>query len=197
MRAVSFTSNAEELARTFANYAKLNGRELEPLFVEENRKLATELYTQTALIAPTKAEIAADVKALGWKIPKWFHKGGKRGWRFGRGKAKAGKKETLEEMEAKVIRIRTNHAKYIASGWLGAIIALGGKTSSKVDPERGGIEVSHSPGQVEITIWNASDGVVTMDNKKNFSGKAMGNRRLDMLGYIARKLSEAGIPHQA
>lgn len=82
---MTVTTNAASLAQTFRNYAEVYGSrhpDVGPakMLIENARKLATDLYNVSAEIAPTQAQIAADVKKLGWKIPKKFPDG-----RIGRG----------------------------------------------------------------------------------------------------------------
>jgi len=83
----SSSSQLETLRGSFRHYAEwytdahpdANAAEL---FVDQGRKFATELYVQTAAIAPSNSEIASDVKAQGWEIPVKFADG-----RLGRGVA--------------------------------------------------------------------------------------------------------------
>ena len=179
---------------TLRELVQWNHRDATDLFLAEGRKTATALYTATAEIAPTREEIASDVRALGWKIPKWFHTGGARGWRFGRGKTTrdSGKKMTLEQVIAKVVRIRFNHSKFMATGWLPAILDLGGSTrSSKVDHSRGGATIARTPAEVKITMWNSTDGIEIMEAKDGFCARAFNARIADMQVYIARTTREA------
>ncbi len=171
-------SNAEAMRANFLAYARVNRRNTEQLIVDDYRKFATDLYVETAKIAPTRAEIAADVKALGWKIPRKFADG-----RLGRGvpaqwlghalikrnrrlrkkgrpskailaaeEAFMAQRPTLAQMQQFVIANRYNSRLYLASGWLGAIMDLGGslrRTSGKIDRARGGAFVGRSPGRAD------------------------------------------------
>lgn len=162
------------MSETFRKYADWNHRDGAELFVDQTRKLATELYTQTAAIAPSEAEIAADVRAQGWKIPKRFAdgregRGSNRAWagwsywqaiknktikRFrGRGarqknweqeSAMRDQKPTLAMMQAYVIALRKNARLFLASGWLGAIFDLGGSLKKSSG------KVDHERGGAEI-----------------------------------------------
>jgi hypothetical protein len=194
------------------------------LFEEQGKKLAIELYQQTAAIAPSESQIASDVTAQGWKIPRKFADG-----RLGRGwpaqwtgtaylqmlkdktiKKKRGRnarqfnidqenairdaKPTLQQMQAFVIKMRTNARLFLASGWLAAVELLGGSvraSNGQVDPDRGGVEIRHTATSHEITIWNATPGVVEMDDQHGFVARAVRVRVADMMIYVQRKMSEA------
>lgn len=160
------SSQLENLRRGYKSYASWYlgahpDQDGEDLFIDQGRKFATELYNQTAAIAPTPAQIAADVTAQGWKIPRKFPDG-----RLGRGvpaqwlgvaykaalKAKEiarkrgrgakafndaqessflAQKPTLQVMQAFVIKNRVNAILNLASGWLGAIAELGGSLKER------------------------------------------------------------------
>lgn len=220
----STSSQLDQLRDTFRKYAAWNHRDGAQLFLDQARKLATELYQQTAAIAPTKAEIDSDVKTLGWHIPRRFPDG-----RLGRGvpaqwlgtarkkskqsKRKRGRprkgetaayrqteedfmaqKPTLKQMQDFVISNRAAARLYLASGWLGAVVDLGGSmkvTSGKVDRARGGAIIRKGPAGVEIEFWNRTPGIETMDARTQFVAKAILVRSLDMYAYIRRKQSEA------
>lgn len=208
----------------FKKLAEWNHRDGAQLFVDATRKLAYDLEAQTAAIAPSESKIAADVRAQGWKIPTLFKRAGDSIGRLGRGwpnqwtefdiraqrKGKRGRKTkaekeaesaqraahrpTLSQMQAYVIKARTHARKYLASGWLGAILDMGGSirgTNGDVDRERGGAIVKRSVTSVEITLWNRTPGIETMDAKKHFVDKAVAVRTADMLVYIRRKMDEA------
>lgn len=203
-------------SEAFRQYAEWNHRDGAELFVDQTRKLATELYTQTAAIAPSKAQIATDVKKLGWRIPVKFKDGrlGRGvaaqwvGWAWEQRKKRKGrpskseqlakerfkKRPTLADMQRFVIAMRTNARLYLASGWLGAIFDLGGTlkaTSGGVDRERGGAEVQRTSTGVRITLWNRSRGIETVNARRQFVAKAHLVRTADMLVYIRRKMDEA------
>lgn len=158
--------------RAFREYAQWNQRDGAELFIGETRKYAVELYVQTEAVSPTKAEIAADVRALGWKIPAFFadgrigrglprmwadfiqarkEKGQRRRGRPTKGtaeereeqRAKVLNRPTLAQMQAFVIAVRNRARLYLASGWLGAIADLGGTPPSSLD-RRG--ELAHRSG---------------------------------------------------
>ena len=213
------SSNTGRVREMFRQYTQYNKRDSDALAIDQTRKLANDLYNATAEIAPTRAEIAADVKALGWKIPTRFADG-----RLGRGTIKnwlglayakqqrrirkrgrkskkdhqdeatfmAGK-PTLAQMQAFVIKLRNAARLYLASGWLGAIVDLGGSTKASsgfVDRDRGGATIFRSPGLVQVIFWNRTPGILTMQDKKDFVGKAIAARVSDMWEYIRRKQTE-------
>lgn len=210
------TINSNGIGRireTFRSYASHNRREVEFLWQDQSRKLANELYNVTAAIAPSRSEIAADVRALGWKIPTRFADG-----RIGRGlpgdwtgfaltkreRRKKGKpvdeaafrakRPTLAQMQAYVIALRSRARLFLASGWLGAIVDLGGspKTSSgKVDRDRGGADITRSPGLITVEFWNRTPGIEGQNSKHDLVGKAVKARVADMLIYIRRKQTDA------
>lgn len=193
---------------TFRRYADWNRRDGAELFVDQTRKLAVELYTQTAAIAPSKATIAQKVKSLGWRVikrgdPDQWRQSAAKNYNKRRGrptnatqaarKALLSAKATLEQMQSFVIKKRSDARLYLASGWLGAVVDLGGSlksTSGEVDRERGGAHVRRSSTGVEITLWNRTDGIETMDAKKHFVAKAIAVRTADMWTYIIRKMNE-------
>ena len=212
-------SNTGRVREMFRQYTQYNRRETDALAIDQSRKLATDLYNATADIAPTRAEIAADVKALGWKIPAFFGDG-----RMGRGTAKnwlglafarqqgrirkrgrkskkdhqdeatfMAAKPTLAQMQAFVIKLRDKARLYLASGWLGAIVDLGGSTKSTsgfVDRNRGGATIFRSPGLLQVIFWNRTPGILTMQDKKDFVGKAMAARVADMWIYVRKKQAQ-------
>jgi hypothetical protein len=149
------------LRETFREYCGRNQRDSEELALATALKLAggvrdhgygavDGLYQVTAALAPSEAQIEADVKRQGWKIPAYFkdgrmgrgaskmwrasayqHRTGKKRGRPSKGDVAAreaylGGKPTLAEMQAFVIRRRVAARLFLASGWLGAIADLGG-----------------------------------------------------------------------
>lgn len=230
MPGLTINSNAMDTAldlhrEQLRTYMIWNQRDGAELFVDEMRKMATELYNQTAAIAPTKGEITSDVRKQGWAIPRKFPDG-----RLGRGvprqwqgvawqklKQKVWKKRgrprngektreyaaedeffaqkpTLAMMQAFVIKIRNAARLYLASGWLGAILDLGGaakNTSGAVDRARGGAIIRKGPGHVAVEFWNRTPGIEDMDAKHHFVDKAIAVRIVDMQAYIDRKRREA------
>ena len=202
---------------SFKRYAQWNARDSETMFIEQSRKLADELYKQTVLIAPTVSQIASDVKAQGWKIPAKFADG-----QTGRGFAsqwlgnvaakrekRKGRKEkgqsagddsamrgkaTLAQMQAYVIGLRSRARRYLASGWLGSVVELGGTpdtSSGPVNTARGGTMIRRGTGTLEITLWNRTPGIESMDDQHQMVAKAIAVRSADMWVYIRRKMDEA------
>ena len=194
----------------------------ESLFLDQGRKYVTEIYNQTAAIAPSPGQIASDVQRQGWRIPRKFADGRLgRGWpqqwtgnaywqalkqklirkKRGRNARQANieqenairdAKPTLQQMQAFVIKIRTDANKFLASGWLGAILDLGGSAkNSSGKADRGGAEIHRSPGRAEIILWNETPGMAEMDEKKQIVAKAKLVRIADMLVYVRRKMEEA------
>jgi hypothetical protein len=213
------SSTAGKVRDTFRQYVQFNKRDQDFLWQDQSRKLAVDLYTETAAIAPTRAEIAADVKALGWKIPTkfadgrlargtaamWLNNALIKNRRVARKRGRKSKKDflterqflaqkpTLSQMQQFVINLRTKARLFLASGWLGASADLGGSlsdTSGAVQHDRGGATVFRSPGLVQVLFWNRTPGIATMQEKKDFVGKANGRRVADMWVYIRRKMGE-------
>ena len=201
------TTNAPLLAATFRRYAEARGRDLSELMLDQGRKLATELFVQTKEVAPTKAQIAADVKKQGWKIPGFFPDGrvgrGYPAWwgkiKRGRGRPRkdappAPRGPSLEQMQRFVIKRRVDALLYVASGWLGAVRDLGGslkQTSGKVEPDRGRAEIKQGKGYTRITIINDTPGILAVDRKHHVAKKAIAARIADMWVYSIRITREA------
>ena len=156
---IEINSNTTRIREAFQQYAMYNKRNRETLFRDQARKLAVELYNQTAAIAPSEDDIAAKVRSLGWRIPKNFAdgriaRGTKEQWvgvdwerrkpkrRRGRPTKRSAaayqakmdwffqdyyERPTLDQMQQFVIMMRTQARLYLASGWLGAVVDLGGQ----------------------------------------------------------------------
>lgn len=192
-----------------------NKRNEEYLAKKEALAFAHDLFQETKELAPTRAEIAADVKALGWKIPAFFKDGrmgrgtpemwekfgfvravkrilkGQRGRRSEENQAKINnavlKQNKLSAMQRFVIALRAAHRLFLATGWLGSIVDLGGSLNAKsgeVDRQRGGAYFRRSGGRLEWSLWNRTPGIETMQRKTNFVGKAIARRLNDMQKYI-------------
>lgn len=203
--------NAEPFARVMRSYADIYGgrhpdKGLGLIILERARKLAFELYNQTKAIAPSQAKIAGDVQRLGWRIPEKFPDG-----RLGRGtpdqwigqavasmpkqrgrKSKArlaqeatvrAQKPTLTDMQNFVIKYRTRHTGFVATGWLGAISDLGGAISAN---GRGHAEIRPD----EIDIVNTAPGCSEANAKHGFVQKAIAAQIADMTTYIVSRLQE-------
>lgn len=210
-------TNMPEFARTMRKYGAIygqrHGKTLDLIILERAKKLAYELYAQTAAIAPDKGRIAADVQKLGWRIPPYFPDG-----RMGRGEPRMwadnaidelpkrrgrkskkrlaqeesirNSKATLAQMQAFVIRRRASHAKFVATGWLRCILDLGGslnKGSGDVNPNAGGAVIK--PGEVEL--HNNTPGCVPANSKYGFVKKAIAAQIQDMTEYIVSRTQQA------
>lgn len=209
-------SNLDQFSSTFRKYAEIYsqrsgaGKGMSVIILERAGKLAYELFKQTEAIAPTQSDIAADVQKLGWKIPEKFPDG-----RIGRGtpdqwagtaikslpKVRGRKtkerrtqeagirsqKPTLQMMQQFVIKHRTAHRKFIASGWLGAISQLGGRVTGTTQLGSGG-RAEYRGG--EIDIINDRPGCVAANQKHNFVQKAIDAQTSDMAEYVATRLTQ-------
>jgi len=205
------TSNLDQIQRKFAEYAAYNQRDVEMLAVDQSRKLATDLYVETAKIAPTKARIRADlnktVTAKDWYWAKNDTHQTKLLWaitaKWAKKKGMTGKisgyfspwfwNQIMHNMAERIWISRKNAILYLASGWLGAVKDLGGtlkKTSGKVKTQRGGATIRRGNGVVEVTMWNNTPGIETQQAKHDFVGKAIDRRIADMQVYIYRKQQE-------
>lgn len=246
-RGIEINSNTTRVREAFAQYASYRKRDREEAFRDQARKLAVELYNQTAAIAPTEAQVASTVRALGWHIPAYFGAAPARdgkgrivgpapGSRIGRGvvaqwvgvawekqkpKRRRGRptkaqqkrydkkqaaffddyfsRPSLDQMQAFVIMMRTNARLYLASGWLGAVVSLGGSVKARaggqsgsgaVSSERGGAFVTVADGLMSVTIWNRSVGIEDVDAKRGFVAAAVAVRVEDMWVYVRRKEQE-------
>lgn len=107
---------------------------------------------------------------------------------------------SLDQMQAFVILMRSNARLYLASGWLGAVVDLGGTVkarvggqagSGQVHRDRGGAFITVADGLMSVTIWNRSVGIEDVNGKKQFVEKAVTVRVDDMWVYVARKEREA------
>lgn len=204
---ITVGSNAGSLAETFRDYLRLNQRNVDGLIMEQSRKLATDLYVVTdEMLTPSKEKIAAKVKSLGWRVIK---RGTPDQWKSGslakRGRGRPSKAAqaaraaamataaTLEQMQAFVIKKRSDARKYLASGWVGAIRDLGGSPkigSGAIRTERGRADIDLTAGSPRITIVNDTPGIATMAAKVPFVQVAIARRLADMRVYIARKRAE-------
>jgi hypothetical protein len=205
--------NAAEFTATMNRYAELYSsrhpdKGLGQIMIERARNLAIKLYEATKVIAPTQSDIAADVQKQGWNIPEKFPDG-----RIGRGtpdqwigaaikslpkvrgrktterkaleSSMRGSKPTLQQMQAFVIKYRTAHAGFIASGWKGALWDLGGKATG------GGFgRASVNDNGSEIEIVNNAPGAAAADAKHNFTQQGIADATADMEWYIFTRLQE-------
>lgn len=212
MAELSVSTNADQFAAVARRYAEVFSirhpeKGLGQIYRERALNLALKLYKATKDIAPTRAQIAADVIKQGWRIPEKFPDG-----RLGRGtpdqwsqttvaalrtargrKTRArtaeeaailGQRPTLQQMQTFVIKYRSSHAGFIASGWLGALRDLGGKT----DGGRYGHADVKDVDQIEIV--NDAPGCIEANQKHNFVAKGIADATADMAEYIATRLSE-------
>ena len=213
------SSNADAHREMFRNYCEFNKRDNERLFVDEARKYATELWKVTAAVAPTKAQIQADIAKQGWKIPTRFADG-----RLGRGVAKnwlgnawdtiqkskkrrgrrtkqshldeadfMAQKPTLAMMQAFVLKYRLAARLFTASGWLPAVLRFGGSpkgSSGFTGPKHGSASLTRTDGRLTYTFVNSTPGIAGQDAKHNLVATAKRNRILDMQKYIYRKIGE-------
>src|SRR6267142_2315781 len=204
-------TDADKFAAVARRYAEVYSmrhpeKGLGQIFKERALNLTFKIYAATKKIAPTQAQIAADVQKQGWRIPVKFSDG-----RLGRGTPeqwagtavgalprRRGRKSkerlaqeaailrgkpTLERMQAFVIKHRSAHAGFIASGWLGALRDLGGQTSG------GRFGRAEAKGG-EIDIINDAPGCSEANAKYNFVGKGIQDATADMAFYIADRLRE-------
>lgn len=205
--------NADKFADTMRRYADIYSarhpeKGLGQIMLERARNLAIKLYQATKAIAPTQARIAADVQKQGWRIPTKFPDG-----RLGRGtpdqwigtaikalpKVRGRKtkdrlaleqsirdrKPTLQDMQAFVIKHRSAHAGFIASGWKGALWDLGGQASGGGFGRATVIDNGN-----EIDLINNAPGATAADAKHGFVQKGIDDATADMAWYIMTRLQE-------
>ena len=213
------SSNADAHRQMFRVYCEANKRDNEQLFVDEARKYATELFVVTKSVAPSKAQITADVRAQGWHLPKFFKDGrlargvpqnwlglawetmqrqiGKRGRRTKKNhldeEAFMQQKPTLAEMQKFVIKLRMAARFFTASGWLPAVMRFGGSTkgtSGFTGPKHGSATLTRSEGRLRYTFTNATPDIAEQDRKHGIVATAKANRVADMKTYINRKIAE-------
>ena len=211
MRIQSTTTGCAVYNREFQEYLRLNLRNVNDLVIEGGRKLATDLFVETdRLITPSRERIAATVKALGWRVIKRGTPAQWKGAAFAKREKKRGrgagalndaareramaKKTTLAQMQAFVIKKRSDARQYLATGWLGAVSDLGGSMkvrSGKVNSLRGRAEITLTRGAPRVVLVNDTPGIVTMNRKANFVRAAFQRRAADLRTYNARKRMEA------
>jgi hypothetical protein len=184
-------TNGPEFAEAFRRYASFAHSVTGPAFLaRESVKMAKLLYVETRKVAPTISDIAADVIKRGWSIPARFDDG-----RLGRGtpdqwvnsalqsglprrRGRKSKKRlaleesirqappTLGQMQAFVIKHRSAHIGYVASGWASGVVE---------------IQVT---GDSEFDITNPRPGMAYVDARHGVVKKAFDDRTEDMLGWI-------------
>jgi hypothetical protein len=218
-------TNAPDLARTFRQYALLNGRSIEELKLKQSLQLVIGSKGYPGLLqlskdcAPSKSEIAADVKKQGWKIPREFADG-----RLGRGTpeqwtsnavqtasknngrgrrsknfqakldALKNARPSLAVMQAFVIKWRVAHRFFVAAGWLKPASELGGTPDAESFPKPGGrVEV----GADGVTIINDHPGIIEANRKYQIAARAIYFRILDMREYIVTHLAPAALKRAA
>lgn len=203
--------NASQFSDTMKRYAEVYSmrhpdKGLGEIVIGRALNLAIKLREATLKIAPNQAQIAADVQRQGWKIPAKFPDG-----RLGRGTpdqwsrgalaalpkqrgrktaarhteeaAILGSRPTLQQMQAFVIKHRSAHSGFIASGWVGAIFDLGGRAKG------GGFgRATVKDGGAEIDIINNAPGCTEADAKHGFVVKGIANATQDMANYITERL---------
>lgn len=213
------SSNNDLMAETFRLYAVARKRDDELLFIDEARKYATELYAVTADLAPTKAEITADVQKLGWKIPTRFAdgrlaRGVASNWlglawdnyyarvkKRGRRSKKSHKDEatvmaqkpTLQQMQAFVVKMRMAARKFLATGWLPAVERFGGSRNAaagRVGVKHGSATLTRTEGRLTYTFTNSTPGIADMDQKHGIIAKASANWMADKQKYLLKKIGE-------
>lgn len=212
-------TNAPNFARQMRKYAEIYGprhdKGLGEIVVERAGKLAFELYKQAKAIAPTKAQIAADVQKLGWRIPKEFPdgrmgRGEPRQWanfeidttlpKMGRGRksterraqeqAIRAQKPTLTEMQNFVINFRSKHSGFVASGWTGALHDLGVYGGGGNRSRYGGATTTQHGSDVTVYLVNDAPGVTEANAKYDFVSKAIDAQIKDMGDYISTRLHQ-------
>ena len=179
----------QSLSSRTATYLRLRKGDARELMGKKAGSFAIELYKASTDAAPTPAQIAADVKALGWRVKR---KPG--AWRRRPGETA---QQTLQRMQNAVITARVNRRYYVASGWLPAVYAYsrgsGGRkrTVRPVQNPRGRVEIRGTPEKLSIHLINETPGITYVAEKARIIPRAAGAVEADMQQYIDRKLSEA------
>jgi hypothetical protein len=205
--------NADQFAETMHKYAEVYSfrhpeKGLGQIIKERALNLALKLYQATKDIAPTQAQIAADVQKQGWRIPTKFpdgrlgrgtpdqwvggslnalpkHRGRKSKARLSQEASIRSSKPTLQDMQAFVIRHRSAHAGFVASGWSGALHDLGGQSGGG---RYGHAEVIEDGAEIEIV--NNAPGAAEAEAKHHFIANGIAAATQDMAVYIASRLAE-------
>ena len=139
-------------------------------------------------MAPTAAQIRAEVLALGWRVKRppgaWPRRKGE--------KTSA---QALKRMQRAVIAYRLRGLLSVSAGWLPAAAGLRGsgkKELKNIKHPRGRVEFVNFNGDTPgILIANGMPGAVYVQEKHDVLGTALHAVAADLETYNARKLNEA------
>ena len=182
---------AARFQQVLDKYLQVNRRNAADLLREKAKRASFAFYKATRDAAPSKAQIRADVLALGWRVKR---KPG--AWPLRKGE-KRNSKGPLNRMRAAAIGRRQKAIGYVASGWLPAMAATGARGGAKDGANfrnpKGSVQVvglgTDRPG---IAITNSTPGVVSVEKRHGIVAQALKELSRDMESYLKRK-SEEGL----
>lgn len=182
-------ASAERATRTLQKYLQLNQRLASELVKKKAGDVAIKLYQFTSDAAPTRSVIKGKLQSLGWRVKR----------RPGAWKRRPGEtsQQVMERMHDAVANARFNRRFFVASGYLPAINVLRGsgaarrKTLKPVKNPRGSVEIQGiNGGKPQITITNATPGIIHSNQKTDAQRKALDAVSDDIDIYIRKKLGE-------
>lgn len=196
---------SEQSAAIFKKYLELNKRDRKDLMEAKAYDLAIKLSKATPVA--TSARIKKDVEGLGWELKGHIFNPKtplQRRFldRFKDILEQMLKRQPGESKDAPLLRLqkfvisaRILARYYFMSGWLPAFYRQRGKGSEREpvlkanQKRRGLVNIVESGQNTIVTITNATDGIVALENKRPFVDKAIKAWNDDMIKYIAAKIS--------
>lgn len=193
--------NLDEISRTFEEYAQYNHRDLEQIRRHVLKNLVIKLHAEAKAVAPTRGEIEAKVKSLGWAVRK---KGTEKQWgklalksvpKMNMSRMKKGEREIekayrkqalmdmgrLANMQSYVINKRAARIGFMATAYALAARLLNFNVAA-VPSQHAKAAVSDSS---SFTVIEATaGGIRDVDSRTGFIAKAIRATVLDMQKYI-------------
>lgn len=182
------TPATDRFTRLLDRYVQVNTRNAGELVAKKAGDVSFQLYKATADCAPSKAEIAQKVKALGWRVKR---KPG--AWPLKKGE-KRGSAGPLKRMEAAQIGKRSRARGRAASGWIPAANKFGknpGKRFETFKNPQGGVTIEGiGTTKPKITVFNGTAGIAKLQREKNLTRTAFNAASKDIVTYLRKKQDE-------
>lgn len=190
MNASMSTPRAKAFASTLAEYIRLRST-VDPadLIQRKAKSVAIELYRAAKAVAPTRAEITADVQTHGWAV-----KRPKGAWPLKKGE-KRGSRGPLRRMQTAAVKRRARAIGFAASGFIPALSGLGAKATARdasnfPNPQGSLTQAGLGTTRPTIVVTNGRPGIVRVQQKHDITGTAFEAVTKDTQEYITRKTQE-------